>query len=699
MTVIISRRQILKQLCSLLLLTPFSTTFTTFLQEKLTLSATGTTQYNLAAALQMAIYFYDAQKSGPGITGGPLDWRGDSDLSDMAVPLQPMNSASIGTNMSAAFIAANRQWLDPAGKGSIDLSGGFHDAGDHVKFGLSQGYAISTLGWGFYEFNQAFVTTKQDTHMLAILRWGCDYLLRSTFRDSQGNVVAFAYQVGEGSIDHATWAPPEVETLARPAYFATSETPASDVSAEAAAALAIMYLNVKSSDATYAAKCLDYAKALYSFAVAHRGLGYSGGFYNSSGDEDDLAWAAIWLFIATNQQSYLNDIVAVNASGQYTGYLKKIMTTTADQWQNGWVHGWDSVWAGVFLKLAPITNDSKHWYIARWNLEFWSSIPHQDPNDKNFLAATPAGFKVLNTWGSCRYNSAAQLCALVYRKYTNDTRFSDWAIGQMNYILGSNPLSRCYMVGFATNSAKNPHHRASHGSFTDSMSDPPNHRHTLWGALVGGPDNKDNHNDVTTDFALNEVAIDYNAAFVGALAGHFLYYGQGQQPNSNFSTQEPAATQYFVEAVLNQENNQSTQITITLHSDSTQPPHFERDMKVRYFFNIRELLAVGQTINNVSVAVYYDQEKNLQGPVTVRGPLAWNGSSTVYYVEFDWSGYNLWGTRDLEFALNASIGSDYKYHWDPTNDWSRQGITSTKAVSLFIPVYLGSKLVSGQEPS
>ena len=122
-------------------------------------------------------------------------------------------------------------------------------------------------------------------------------------------------------------------------------------------------------------------------------------------------------------------------------------------------------------------------------------------------------------------------------------------------------------------------------------------------------------------------------------------------------------------------------------------------MKVRYFFNIRELLAVGQTINNVSVAVYYDQEKNLQGPVTVRGPLAWNGSSTVYYVEFDWSGYNLWGTRDLEFALNASIGSDYKYHWDPTNDWSRQGITSTKAVSLFIPVYLGSKLVSGQEPS
>jgi len=39
------------------------------------------------------------------------------------------------------------------------------------------------------------------------------------------------------------------------------------------------------------------------------------------------------------------------------------------------------------------------------------------------------------------------------------------------------------------------------------------------GALVGGPDLNDYHIDSTTEYAYNEVAVDYNAAFVGALAG------------------------------------------------------------------------------------------------------------------------------------------------------------------------------------
>lgn len=693
----LSRRALLKHSRNMLMALPFGAV----LLDGAFANAASTPLYNYAAALQMSIYFYDAQKSGPGVSGGLLDWRGNCDLSDATVPLQNKGSANVGTNMSSAFIAAHKSVLDPTNKGTIDVSGGFHDAGDHVKFGMPQGYAISTLGWGFYEFAQAFVSSGQDGHMLAILRWGCDYLMRCTFRDSSGNVVAFCYQVGEGSVDHTMWAPPEVETLNRPAYFATSETPASDCCAEAAAALAIMYLNTKSSDATYAAKCLDYAKALYSFAVANRGLGYSGGFYGSSGDEDDLSWAAVWLYIATGTQSYITDITAVDATGHYTGYLKKIMASTGDNWQNIWVHSWDAVWGGMFIKLAPITNDAKHLYIARWNLEYWSHVPHVDSSDTNFLAWTPANFAVINTWGSCRYNTAAQLCALVYRKNTGDTRFSDWALGQMNYILGSNPLNRAYMVGFSPTGAQHPHHRASHGSFTDSMNDPTTHRHTCWGALVGGPDTKDAHNDLTTDFVYNEVAIDYSAAFVGALAGHYLYYGSGQQSNPNFTTAETIINPFFVEATLNQESNQGSQITLRLHADTTQPPQYVSGLKVRYFFNISELLSIGQSISNVSVAIYYDQNATNatpSGPTGVNGPFSWNGSTTVYYVEFDWSAYPIWTTRDLQFGLNVAIASDFKFHWDATNDYSRQGITTTQAITPYIPVYHNGVLVFGQEP-
>jgi len=35
--------------------------------------------------------------------------------------------------------------------------------------------------------------------------------------------------------------------------------------------------------------------------------------------------------------------------------------------------------------------------------------------------------------------------------------------------------------------AKHPHHRAAHGSKTNSMNDPEEHRHILWGLLWEDP--------------------------------------------------------------------------------------------------------------------------------------------------------------------------------------------------------------------
>ncbi|MFC7560443.1 glycoside hydrolase family 9 protein [Paenibacillus farraposensis] len=230
------------------------------------------------------------------------------------------------TNMSANFINSNKAVLDPDGNGSVDVSGGFHDAGDHVKFGLPQSYTASTLGWGFYEFRDAFRQTGQEEHMLEELKWFSDYLLRSTFRDSSGKVIAFNYMVGNGTVDHTYWGPPELQDSAkypRPATFATAETPASDQAAEAAAALAIMSLNMKNDDAEYASTCLENAKALYRFAQTNRGLGNSDGFYNSSFDEDDLSWAAVWLYAATSDMNYIHDINATGPDGMYTGYMKK----------------------------------------------------------------------------------------------------------------------------------------------------------------------------------------------------------------------------------------------------------------------------------------------------------------------------------------------------------------------------------------
>ncbi|HEV2346711.1 MAG TPA: glycoside hydrolase family 9 protein [Actinocrinis sp.] len=697
-----------------------------------------TPHYSLPLAAQESLYFYDAQKSGPARTDGdqPLDWRGDSEPSDACVPLQPKSSTvPNGVNLSAAFITANKSVLDPGNTGCLNLSGGFHDAGDHVKFGLPQSYAAATLGWGMYEFPQAYKTLGTWNHGLDEMKWFTDYFLRSTFLNSSGQVVAFAYQVGEGSVDHNYWGPSELQsstTYPRPAYLASSETPAADQAASAAAALTVESLLTASSNATYSAKCLQYAEALYTFARAYPGLGYSGGFYNSGGYVDKEAWAADWLYLATGNFSYINDIISTNSSGTYTGYLSNIVTNTTNTWQNIWVMSWDARWGGVFSLLDPIVQGNANvsailqqqvHYFDKWQVQYWSHVPHDNTSDTSFIATTPAGLSYLTTWGAARYDTAAQLEALVYRKSfpadAQSTAFTDWAMGQMNYLMGDNPSKWSYIVGFGSTTpgvgslvggsataASHPHHADAHGSLTNNQGDPANDRHILWGALVGGPSSTDAPDDVTTDYVLNEVAVDYNAAMVGALAGLYQYYGQSQTVTSFTPPAEAAQSPYYTTATLNQDSNQGTQLTVNITNTATQPPHFETDMSARVYFDIASLHAQGQGISAISTPVYYDAAGQIDGKTTsISAPAQWgDANSCVYYVTVNWAGDNvgLPPSRAFEFGINAAQGPNFKYYWNSAASPSLTGLaagTYASAADPYIPVYLNGTLASGQEPS
>jgi hypothetical protein len=661
-------------------------------------------EYNFAAGLQMVLYFFNSNMCGP-VSGDRLPWRGHCHMEDAEVPLIPMTEDYWGTNMSQEFIDKYRDILDPDGDGTIDLSGGYHDAGDHVKFGLPGTFAGSTVGWGFYEFRDAFEATGTAEHAKEVLRWFNDYYLKVTYRDDNGDVIAYCYQVGEGNIDHNFWNPPELQhsevllDFSRPAYFATAETPASDQAAGAAASLTINYLNFKDEDPEYAEECLDTAIALYDFAVENRGLGYDGGFYTSSYDYDELAWAAVWLHIATGEWDYIDDIIKTDDEGFYTGYFQRIIAHPGDRWQNIWVHCWDTVWGGVFAKLAPVTNTDRDWYIFRWNLEYWSGIPHEDPSDTTFLAQSPSGYSVVNAYGSARYNTAAQLCALTYSKETGDMRFAEWCKNQMEYIMGNNPLERSYIVGYGENHAEHPHHRAAHGSRTYSMLDPEQHRFTLWGALVGGPDLDDYHVDETTDYVYNEVAVDFNAAIVGAMAGLYEYYGEGHYPLEDFPPEPDPVVEFYSEAKLEQENKERTQVTLKLNNYSAYPPRFETEFKMRYYFNISELIAAGQSIDDIRIEVYYDEnEAGYDGAAEYKGPFKHDDAGT-YYVEIDWTGRIIYGKREVQFAIISSQDSNYNSNWDPTNDYSREGLNDDDfIITEKVPLYIGDELVYGVEP-
>ncbi len=728
-------------------------------------------EVNFAKALQYSIYFYDANKCGK--RTGNLEWRGDCHMEDEHIPLKKYGEDFKGVNVSDAFISKNKAILDPDGDGCLNCEGGMHDAGDHVKFCLPGSYAASTLGWGYYEFRDDYKKTGNQEHIEQILHAFCDFYLNSIYYYEDGSVLAYVYQVGEGNIDHNYWIAPDLQNerlldFARPAYLATVDTPASDMCAGTAAALALSYLNFKDTEPEYAEKCLKGAYALYEFAVETHAetegdkvtsLGYDGGFYTSSYDYDELAWAAVWLYICTidkdpaKQQEaydkYIEAIISVDmettgamGAHPYTGYMKRIIKDTGNCWQNIWVHCWDTVWGGVFAKLAPITNTARDWYIFRWNLEYFSGMSESDEKamkqpacpvgvhshkkfgtddeiwnkpmtadqindlpdtDGAFLAKTPHGFAMLNDYGSARYDTAAQLCACVYAKETGDKTFSDWAEGQMEYIMGKNPMNRPYIVGYSPTAASHPHHRAAHGSLDLNMDHPADQTHVLWGALVGGPDGGDWHRDITKDYIYNEVAVDYNAAFVGACAGLYHFYGtEDMKPTPNFppleSTYKTAEEmqEFTLKAAIGQEDNMATQVLVEISNMTQRPPRYPDEIKVRYYFSAKELYDNNCKLEDITIRPDYDAMKSAtNGEYQVQYDIVEYGDNGECYLELTWKGYQFYGSLQCQFALMDAVQNDqYTFIWDPTNDYSRSDLKTAEelGVSLNVAPYLYDKI-------
>ena len=458
--------------------------------------------YNYNDALLKAVNFFDANKCGSNVAlDNVFSWRG----------------ACHTTDGSAV---------------SLDLSGGFHDAGDHVKFGLPQCWSAATLGFALYEFKESFDNAKATTKLLSELKYFTDYFLKC-----HPNANTFYYQVGDGNVDHGYWGSPELQTGARPVIVNNTSAPASDVLGEAAAALALMYLNYKSIDLTYANKCLTAAKELFTLGKTNLGRSSDGGggaFYKSTSHFDDLSWGAIWLSIATGDNTYLAPV---------DGWIDQKNDGGDDPYNKHWAPAWDDVTLYVLLKMYELTGTQKYFDGINNNMVWYSTT----------LKKTAYGMPWLDTWGVLRYNSAeAGLGYLAAKKfqYADYLKTADLC---MNYICGTNPRNSSYLTGWGTNPPVHPHHRAN-----EPVQGGPTHG--IVGGLVGGPDMSDAYSDVVGNYQQTEVAIDYNSAFLLGMAGK-IYFTLHTPPKVNVpptvSLTAPSASGTY---------NQGTPITLSANA-------------------------------------------------------------------------------------------------------------------------------------
>ena len=443
------------------------------------MAASAASYDNYAKLLQYSMYFYDGNMCGSDVgSASQFDWRDNC-------------------------------------HGSDEVDGGFHDAGDHVKFGLPAGYTASTLGWGYYEFKDSYDALGQAAHLQALTDRFCDFFKAST-KLSGDTVTSFCYQVGVGQADHDVWCSPESQNdqSLRTAYWTSDD--ASDIAAEYAAALAVNYINFGN------AEDLKYAKALYNYSIKTNKANCpeAENFYRSYDYYDDQAWAAGWLYLATKDSTY-------------SSFLDKFMndTNAGKSGQSGCKWGvystmcWNNVSLGAAILQSEITGDAMDWAKVTTYL--------------NGKCTSESTYYCESDWGSARYNTALQMAALATTKYSakSGMDYSSWCKAQMGMILGNNPKNVNFVVGMDSNSAKYPHHRAASGyqSFDEmkGRTDYSSNGHTLVGALVGGPaDSNFTYTDSVNDYQANEVALDYNAGLVGAAAGLYSIYKTGSVDSS-----------------------------------------------------------------------------------------------------------------------------------------------------------------------
>lgn len=417
---------------------------------------------NYELALKDSVIFYDANKCGKDAgENNAFDWRGACHVND---------GKDVG----------------------LDLSGGYHDCGDHVKFGITQGYAASILAWSYYSYADSFDKAGSTAKIEETLRHFCDYFMKC-----HPNSSTFYYQLGDGGQDHSYWGAPEKQGDRATVFKVGAGSGGADVCGEASAALTITSLCLK-GDSAYASKCLKNAKSLYALGKSARGLSSGQGFYTSSSYEDDMAWAAAWLYKATGEASYLSDAKQ---------FLKD---SKGNVHRDEWTMCWDNMWTPAEVVMYQLTNDKEYLDAVKYSVDYWI----------NNVPTTAGGMKYLTQWGCLRYSAAQSMIATQYYGLTKDSAAKAFATKQINYILGDNPSGYSYIVGYGNKYPLHPHHRAANGyTYADSGNLKPA-KNLLLGALVGGPSTMgDNYADDAQDYTASEVGIDYNAGFVGAVAG------------------------------------------------------------------------------------------------------------------------------------------------------------------------------------
>lgn len=488
-----------------------------------------------------------------------------------AAPFAPLKYAALnyfyqtraGIAIEARY-AGGAQWARPAGHAhevagcfsgqdeqgniwpgcdyTLDVTGGWYDAGDHGKYVVNGGIALWTLQnlyeqqrqWGDKSFADGKAALPEAGNgiddLLDEARFEMRFLLAMQIPDSKRAMVPVGPQprgmklhlteidasgMAHHKVSDRNWtrlptAPAddrEERLLYPPSTAATLNLAAT------AAQCARIWRTI---DPAFAQQCLRAAERAFAAALRNPAVYASNTFTGSGGYgdtelADEFYWAAAELYVTTGR--------AVFADA-----LRKMEAFRAPLSEPSWAHV--AALGTISLATQPNGLTTEARAAARAKI-----VAAAD----GFLAEEAgSGYRIPHSssafvWGSnAGLLNRAMILGLA-EGITGDRKYRDGAVEVVDYLLGRNPLDQSFVSGFGTRPLLNPHHRFWAQGLDPRYPGPPP------GVLSGGPNSTSMTDDVArtmkghcigmrcwrdanSAFTMNEVAINWNAPLVWVTA-------------------------------------------------------------------------------------------------------------------------------------------------------------------------------------
>lgn len=313
----------------------------------------------------------------------------------------------------------------------IDLSGGWHDAGDYLRFVFTTSYTTFML------IAAAEALPEQDplrVHVLEEAEWGLLWL-KKMLSSSEADF----YQIGDVS-DHSSWRLPEADTISnyKVKAYKIENASGANLYGRTIASMALYARLISTVNPTKSKEWQTLAVQLFERAKDRKKAQKStDNFYNETLWQDDMALAGLTLYELTSERRYLQ------AAREHIRTLPDI-----------WYYSYDQLLALTYYRWAKVDAENK--LEANRRIEKVLST-YQEWSSKNVFAQAMDNLY----WGSQTQILGAGITAALYQKISANNKFQKLAQAQWDYTLGKNPWGLSFVSGVGHDWLKNPHHQIS----------------------------------------------------------------------------------------------------------------------------------------------------------------------------------------------------------------------------------------------